>query len=155
MATVRKVAKPWKPIRWQKVAIYARISTTRKGQLNSIANQVSQLTEFVYKRAGWVLVDIYLDFESGSGSHFRPQFDRMVNDAQEGKFDILLTKSVTRFGRNTEENLITMRVLLKSGVVIYFHMEEIESSQPDAEFLVSLLSGIAEADNKSHREDRM
>ena len=144
-----------KPLRINRVGIYARVSSTRKAQLNSIANQVSELTRFVHNKAGWTLVDIYIDFESGTGSKYRPQFERMITDAKIGVIDVVLTKSIQRFGRNTVENLETMRELIRSGAVIYFHLEGISSNQPDAELQVSLFSGLAEADNESHRADRM
>ena len=85
----------------------------------------------------------------------RSEFYRMIDDAKNGKIDVIITKSVQRFGRNTEENIETMRTLVASGVVIYFQIEGISSDQPDSELQATLYSALAQADNASHREDRM
>ena len=136
------------------VGIYARVSTRSSAQLHSMAAQVSQLTRFVASRGGWQLIDIYMDFDSASGSTNRPEFDRMVEDAKAGRIDAVITKSVQRFGRNTEETLATMRELLAAGVIIYFSIESYSSDAPDAELQTALRVGLAEADNASHRQER-
>ena len=122
---VTKIQKP--RINFKKlfphVGIYARVSTRSASQLHSMAAQVSQLTRFVASRGDWRLVDIYMDFDSASGSTKRPEFDRMVEDAKAGRINAVITKSVQRFGRNTEETLSTMRELLAAGVIVYFSIE--------------------------------
>lgn len=140
---------------FSRVAIYSRVSTRSAAQLHSAASQVSELTRFAASRNDWRLVDIYMDFESASGANTRGEFARMIDDAENGLIDIVLTKSVQRFGRNTEENLITMRSLLKSGVVVYFQIEGYSSDMPEAELQTSLRSALAAADNASHREERI
>ena len=137
------------------VGIYARVSTRSAAQLHSMAAQVSLLTRFVSSRMDWRLVDIYMDFDSASGSQNRPEFKRMLEDAKAGRIDAVITKSVQRFGRNTEETLSTMRELLSAGVIIYFSIEGYSSDSPDAELQTSLRTGLAAADNASHREDRL
>ena len=154
-----KITKIQKPhINFKKllpdVGIYARVSTRSATQLHSMAAQVSQLTRFVASRGDWHLVDIYMDFDSASGSTKRPEFDRMVEDAKAGRIDAVITKSVQRFGRNTEETLSTMRELLAAGVIVYFSIEGYSSDSPDAEIQTSLLTGLAAADNASHRAER-
>ena len=158
MTTATKVDNkvPIYPKAWAKrVGIYARVSTNRIGQLRSMAAQVSQLTQFVLSRRDWVLVDVYMDYDSASGSKLRDNFYRMIDDAKAGRLDYIVTKSIQRFGRNTEENLTAMRTLLDSGVVIYFQIEGFESSDSDAELQAALFSGLASADNASRREDRL
>lgn len=137
-----------------RVAIYARVSTRSAAQLHSMAAQVSELTCFVASRYGWKLVDIYMDFESASGSSSRPEFNRMIDDAKAGKLEIVITKSVQRFGRNTEETLVAMRALMEAGVIIYFQIEGYSSNAPDAEFQTSIRTALAAADNAPRREDR-
>ena len=137
-----------------RVGIYARVSTRSAVQLHSLAAQVSELTRFVASRSGWQLVDVYIDTESASGSSFRPEFNRMIDDAKAEKLEIIITKSVQRFGRNTEETLIAMRTLLEAGVIIYFQIEGYSSDAPDAELQTSLRTALAAADNASRREDR-
>ncbi len=119
--------------RIRRVGIYARVSTNRKAQLHSMAAQVSELTRFVSNRPEWKLTDIYLDFDSASGTKMRSEFYRMIDDAKNRKVDVIITKSIQRFGRNTVENVETMRTLVESGVVVYFQIEGIASDQPDAE----------------------
>ena len=130
-------------------------STTKKAQLHSMSQQVSALTQWVHDQPWWELVDIYLDFDSASGMKMRSQFERMIDDAKNHRIDLIVTKSVQRFGRSTVENLDAMRTLIKSGVVVYFQVENTYTDQADAELIVTLASGIAEEDNKSHRNDRM
>ncbi len=136
------------------IGIYARVSTRSAAQLHSMSAQVSELTRFAASHPGWQLVDIYMDFESASGSANRPEFNRMVEDAKAQKPNIILTKSIQRFGRNTEETLVTMRALLDAGVIIYFQIEGYSSDDPSAELQTSLRTSLAAADNASHREER-
>ena len=136
------------------VGIYARVSTRSAAQLHSMAAQVSQLTRFVASRNDWRLVDVYMDFESGSGSVKRPEYERMLEDAKAGRIDAVITKSVQRFGRNTEETLSIMRELLAAGVIVYFSIEGYSSDAPEAELQTALRTGLAAADNASHRAER-
>lgn len=140
---------------FSRVGIYARVSTRTAAQLHSMASQVSELTRFVSSHPDWELADIYMDFESGSGAVPRGEYARMINDAAAHKIDIVITKSVQRFGRNSEENLVTMRALLSAGVVVYFQVEGYSSDMPEAELQTSLRSALAAADNAARREDRM
>ena len=137
----------------QRVGIYARVSTSKKSQLHSMSEQVSGLTRWIHSRAEWDLVDIYLDFDSASGMQMRSQFERMIDDAVNHRIDIIVTKSIQRFGRNTVQNLEAMRTMIRAGVVIYFQIEDLYSDQPDADYFVSLFSCVAEEDNRSRRED--
>lgn len=136
------------------VVIYARVSTRSAAQLRSLAAQVSELTRFTASRGTWTLVDIYMDVESASGSASRTEYNRMLQDAKAGKFGIVITKSVQRFGRNTEETLNTMRTLLAAGVIVYFQIEGYASNDKEAELQTALRTGLAAADNASRREDR-
>ncbi|NLV47184.1 MAG: recombinase family protein [Clostridiaceae bacterium] len=140
---------------FSRIGIYARVSTRSAAQLHSMAAQVSELTRFVAARPDWQLVDVYMDFESASGSKTREEYARMIDDAANHKLDIIITKSVQRFGRNTEETLITMRSLLESGVIIYFQIEGYSSNMPEAELQTSLRTALASADNASRREERL
>ncbi len=151
---VRKAGKQIANGRIRRVVIYARMSTNSKAQLHSLAAQVSELTRFIQRRSDWTLADTYLDFDSASGVKTRSEFNRMIDDAKSGMLDVIITKSVQRFGRNTEENLVAMRALVASGVVVYFQVEGISSEAPDAELQATLYSALAQADNASRREDR-
>lgn len=82
------------------VVIYARVSTNKPSQLHSMAMQISALTQQVYRLWHWRLADIYIDFESGA-SDDRSEFQRMINDCISKRYNMVLTKSVSRFGRDT------------------------------------------------------
>ena len=129
MGEVTKIPEPTQQklkkakARIRRVGIYARVSTNRQAQLHSMAAQVSELTRFVSNRPEWKLTDIYLDFDSASGTKMRSEFYRMIDDAKNRKVDVIITKSIQRFGRNTVENVETMRTLVESGVVVYFQIE--------------------------------
>ena len=151
----KKYHRPTKKELHPGVGIYARVSTRSAAQLHSMAAQVSELTPFVASRSGWRLVDVYMDFESGSGSAVRPEFNRMIEDAKAQQLEIIITKSVQRFGRNTEETLVAMRSLLEAGVIIYFQIEGYSTDDKDADLFTSIRTGMAAADNASRREDRM
>lgn len=97
------------------VVIYARVSTNKPSQLHSMAMQVSALTQQVYRLWHWRLADIYIDFESGA-SDDRSEFQRMINDCISKRYNMVLTKSVSRFGRDTLDGLNAIRKLKQHGV---------------------------------------
>ena len=101
----------------RKVGIYCRVSTRYQEQLHSMAAQVSFFIQMAQSRYNWHLTDSYLDFRSGSTQSGREEFQRMMNDCRNKKIDLILTKNVSRFGRNTEEALITLRELRSLGVI--------------------------------------
>ncbi len=141
------------PLRVKYVGIYARVSTRSPSQLRSLAAQVSSLTQFVSRRSEWHLFDIYLDFSSGKNQEERPGFQRMLEAAQAGVLQVVITKSITRFGRNTIENIQAMRDLVSWGCTIYFQMENLSSDDSQSEFIGTLYSALAQAENESRIED--
>lgn len=103
---INKVAfSPVIPKMYEKVAIYCRVSTHNQEQLKSLSNQVSGLTKKVCDNMRWRLSDVYIDFQSGLEVNSRPEFQRMINDCESGLLDIIITKNIGRFGRNTVETL--------------------------------------------------
>lgn len=124
------------------VVIYARVSTNKPSQLHSMAMQVSALTQQVYRLWHWRLADIYIDFESGA-SDDRSEFQRMINDCISKRYNMVLTKSVSRFGRDTLDGLNAIRKLKQHGVEVYFDLEELKSFQPDFELHYSIRAAIA------------
>ena len=136
------------------VGIYCRVSSHFQEQLFSIANQASFFVKMVNTRNDWILTDIYLDFSSGSSTQTRPEFKRMLDDARNNKLDIILTKSISRFGRNALETLQTLRELKECNVTVIFDQEKINTSREDSELMVSIISAIAEGENTSRRENQ-
>ena len=137
------------------VGVYVRVSSSLRPQLDSMASQVSAFTQRINKNGFWRLVDIYIDVRSGSETESRSEFRRMLDDARDGKLDLILTKSVSRFGRNTEEAIQAIRELNECGVSVAFDEENISSGDVGSEFLISVLSAYAEGDNVSRRKNQL
>lgn len=146
-----------RPLKWdyntKKVGIYCRVSSSSSGQLHSLADQASGLTRYVYRQPMMVAADIFLDVASGSNVVNRPEFQRLLQSAQNGKINYVVTKAVSRFGRSTEDVLVATRALKERGVEVYFDDQEFGSFNPEAEQLIALYCSVAEGENKSHSED--
>lgn len=136
----------------KRVGIYARVSSHLPSQLQSMAMQVSALTQQVYNLPHWQLADIYIDFESG-GTDNRYHFQRMIDDARNKRIDLIITKSVSRFGRDTVDGLNAIRELKACGVEVYFDLEELKSFQPDFELQYSLRAAIAQGEREDFRDN--
>ncbi len=109
-----------KPIK-RRVAGYARVSTDSEEQLTSYEAQVSYYTDYIKKRADWEFVSVYTDEGiSATNTKHRDGFNAMIADALAGRIDLIVTKSVSRFARNTVDSLTTVRKLKEKGVEIYF-----------------------------------
>lgn len=143
------------PKPFHRVGIYCRVSTNHVAQLDSLSKQVSYLTQLVAARNDWMLRDTYIDFESGKDSRNRDNFRRMVQDCKDGKLDIIVTRTVARFGRNIEDIIIRLRELKDSNVTVYFVQENLKSDEANSELLISVVSAIAEADNRSRSQNIM
>ena len=137
----------------QRVAVYCRVSSANGAQLHSLAAQVSYLTKYVMCRFGMQLEYIYLDVESGSSTTGREEFKRMMDDAKNGAFDLIITKSISRFGRNTEDILTATRELSAHGVYVLFEEQSLNSRSPESELYISLYGSQAQAENLSLSEN--
>lgn len=144
---------PMRP--YKNIGVYVRVSSSLRPQLDSMASQVSAFTQQVNKNGYWRLADIYIDVRSGAETESRSEFRRMLDDAKNGKLDQILTKSVSRFGRNTEAAIQALRELNKCGVSVTFDEEKISSGDVGSEFLISVLSAYAEGDNASQRKNQL
>ena len=109
----------------RRVAAYARVSTNNEEQLTSYEAQVDYYTKYILGRADWEFVKVYTDEGiTGTNTKRREGFKRMVADALAGKIDLIVTKSVSRFARNTVDSLTTVRQLKEKGVEIYFEKDD-------------------------------
>lgn len=128
-----------------RVAPYARVSTDSEEQLNSYKSQVAYYTDLVEKRIDWVLVDIYAD-EAITGTQVtkRENFQRMINDCMDGKIDMIITKSISRFARNTLDTLKYVRMLKERNIAVFFEDENINTMTMDGELLLVILSSVAQ-----------
>ena len=127
-----------------RVTFYARVSSKTDEQLNSIANQIGYFTEFIQKVPNWTYVDGYKDKIRGETTETREDFLRMVQDAKAGKFDLIITKEVSRFARNTLDSLSYTRELLHSGVGVFFQSDNICTIDTDSELRLTIMSSIAQ-----------
>lgn len=128
-----------------RVAAYCRVSTGSQEQKNSYESQVKHYTHTIKSNKNWVFVDVYAD-ESMKGTidFKRTDFLRMINDALNGKIDLILTKSIARFARNTVDTLKYVRMLKEKNVAIYFEEEHINTLEMAGELLLTILSSVAQ-----------
>lgn len=163
MATVRVIeANPELAIgneaiiakRKRKVAAYARVSTEQEEQEGSYEAQVDYYTQYIKSNPEWEFVEVYADKGiSGTGTKKREGFNRMMNDAKNGKIDLILTKSISRFARNTTDSLNAIRELKEFNVDIYFEKESIHSLDSKGELLITIMSSIAQEESRSISEN--
>ena len=124
-ATINPITRmPKAAVQLRRVAGYARVSTDSEEQQTSYEAQVDYYTRYIRSRADWQFVDVYTDEGiSATNTKRREGFNRMVQDALDGRIDLIVTKSVSRFARNTVDSLITVRKLKDAGVEVYFEKE--------------------------------
>lgn len=140
--------------RRKRVAAYARVSTASDEQMGSIEAQRDYYSKYIVANAQWDFVDIYADEGiSGTSSKRRPAFQQMVEDALAGKIDLILTKSLSRFARNTVDTLKTIRALKEKNVEVYFEKEDISTLDSKGEFLITLMSSLAQEESRSISEN--
>ena len=128
-----------------RVTFYARVSSESDEQLNSLGNQVSYYEEFIRKNAAWEYVEGYVDEGlSAANTKKREDFHRMVEDGKAGLFDLIITKEITRFARNTLDSILYTRELLSAGVGVFFQNDNINTFDEDSELRLTIMSGIAQ-----------
>lgn len=128
-----------------RVTFYARVSSEKDEQLNSLDNQISYYRNFIKKNANWEFVEGYIDEGlSGMSVKKRENFHNMVSDAKAGLFDLVITKEITRFARNTLDSIQYTRELLSYGVGVFFQNDNINTLDEDSELRLTIMSGIAQ-----------
>ena len=147
-------SKNFTPTGKRKVAAYARVSTDSEEQLNSYRSQVDYYTNYINSRADWELVSIYTDEGiTAVNTKHRDGFNRMISDAVGGKIDLIVTKSVSRFARNTVDSLTNIRKLKEHGTEVYFEKENIWTFDPSVEILLTVLSSLSQEESRSISEN--
>ena len=145
-------AIPSLPVK-KKVAAYARISLERGRLIHSLSAQVSHYSAFIQSRSEWEYVGVYADSgESGTGKG-RSEFQRLLADCEAGKVDIVLTKTISRFARNTVDLLQTVRRLRELGVEVRFEEQNISSMSGDGELMLTILASFAQEESRSISEN--
>ncbi len=128
-----------------RVTYYARVSSESDEQLNSLGNQVGYYEDYIRRNAAWQFVPGYVDEGlSGISTKRRENFNRMIRDAAAGKFDLVITKEISRFARNTLDSIRYTRQLLSDGVGVFFQNDNINTFDEDAELRLSIMSSIAQ-----------
>jgi Site-specific recombinases, DNA invertase Pin homologs len=128
-----------------RVAYYARVSTEKEDQLNSLENQSNYFTEMIKDNSNWTFIDSYIDEGlSGTAVKKRESFLKMINDAESGKLDLILTKEISRFSRNTVDSIKYTEILLKNGVIVHFLTDNLNTIFPDSEFRLAIMSSLAQ-----------
>lgn len=128
-----------------RVTYYARVSTDKDEQLHSLSAQIRYYNEFIRRNPPWIFVEGYID-EGISGTTVvkRENFLRMIQDAQAGRFDFIVTKEISRFSRNTLDSIQYTQELLRCGVGVLFESDNINTLMPDAELRLTIMSSIAQ-----------
>ncbi|MCD8085651.1 MAG: recombinase family protein [Clostridiales bacterium] len=138
----------------KRVAAYCRISTDKEEQESSLQAQMESFRRQIEERPGWTLVDIYVDEGiTGTQAKRRDAFNRMIADCEAGKIDYIITKSISRFARNTLECLSYIRQLKSCGVYVLFEKEHMDTGNEASEMVLSILAAIAQEESRNISEN--
>lgn len=136
-----------------KVAAYCRVSSESDEQLMSLESQIRYYTRTIQENPEWEFAGVYAERVTGTDFKKRDEFNRMIKDAKAGEIDLILTKSISRFGRNTVPFLQSFYELSQKGVVVRFEIEDIRTDDPDVAMVLSILAAIAQAESESRSKD--
>lgn len=136
-----------------RVAAYARVSTEKGAMLHSLAAQVSYYRELIQSNPEYEYAGVYADEGLSGTLEGRPEFQRMLRDCREGKIDLIITKSVSRFARNTVDTLTAIRRLKEHGVEVYFEEQNIYTLDGKGELLLTIMSSIAQEESRNISEN--
>lgn len=137
-------------VKKKKAAAYARVSTDHDEQFSSYQAQMDYYEKYIKSNNEWEFVKVYSDEGiTGTSTKKRTGFNEMIQDALDGKIDIIITKSISRFARNTVDTLSNIRKLKEAGVDVYFEKENIHSSDGTGELMLTILSSLAQEESRS------
>ena len=147
---ITEISTEKKEARTIRLAAYCRVSSASEDQLHSFAAQIRYYTDYAGKQAGCKLVDIYADEGlSGTDMKKRDELNRLIRDCKKGKVDRIITKSVSRFARNTQELLTMLRLLKELGVSVYFEEQGIDTDNMNAELIVTFPGMAAQQESEA------
>ena len=135
------------------VGIYCRVSTSERDQLNSLSAQISALTRAISHVSQWKLSDTFIDIASAKGDSPRREFERMIQECEAHRISVILTKSISRFGRDTVDTLTALNRMKNSGVRVIFEEENIDTDDVDSNLLISVMESVAQSENESRSEN--
>lgn len=152
--TVRKINKTILDLpKKKRVAAYARVSSGKDAMLHSLSAQVSYYSNYIQNHPGWEYVGVYADEALTGTKETRPEFQRLLADCRAGKIDMIITKSISRFARNTVTMLKTVRELKSINIDVFFERENIHSMNGDGELMLTILSSFAQEESRSVSEN--
>lgn len=153
--TIKKIVFPVQEApKLTRVAAYARVSSGKDAMLHSLSAQVSYYNELIQRHPGWVFCGVYADEALTGTKADRENFTRLLQDCKAGKVDMVITKSISRFARNTVTLLETVRELKLIGVDVYFEEQNIHSISVDGELMLSILASYAQEESLSASENQ-
>lgn len=138
----------------KRVAAYARVSSGKESMLHSLAAQVDYYSTYIRHHPGWEYVGVYTDEAKTGTKDNRENFQRMLADCKAGKIDHIITKSISRFARNTVTLLQTVRELKNMGISVYFEEQNIDTMTADGELILSILASYAQEESLSVSENQ-
>lgn len=154
MANIQKVKNLPALERKKRVAAYARVSSDKDAMLHSLSNQVSYYSKLIQSTKGWEYIGVYADEGLTGTKDNRDEFVRMVSDAKAGKIDLIITKAISRFARNTYTLLKTARELKAIGVDIYFEEQNLHTMSKEGEMILTLLASVAQEESRQVSENQ-
>ena len=148
--TVQPQPKPERPVN---VAAYARVSCGKDAMLHSLSAQISFYSNMIQNHKGWNYVGVYSDEAISGTKETRENFQRLLTDCREGKIDLVITKSISRFARNTVTLLSTVRELKDLGIDVYFEEQNIHTLSAEGELMLTILASYAQEESLSVSEN--
>lgn len=142
------------PLRKLRVCAYARVSSDGEDQITSYNNQVCYYTDYIQSNPNWIFVDVFTDEGiSGTNTFKRTGFNKMIKMCKQGKIDLIITKSVSRFARNTVDSLMTCRMLKERGIGVFFEKENLNTLEDNIELHLTIASSVAQEESRSISEN--
>jgi len=151
---IRKIEHPQRLERRLRVAAYARVSSGKDAMLHSLSAQVSYYSAFIQQHPGWQYCGVYADEALTGTKAARDGFQRMLTNCRNGQIDMVITKSISRFARNTVTLLETVRELKALGVDVFFEEQNLHSISTDGELMITILASYAQEESLSASENQ-
>ena len=152
---IKQVSFPATPApKLTRVAAYARVSSGKDAMHHSLSAQVSYYSSLIQKHPGWTYAGVYADEAKTGTKDSRANFQRLIADCQQGRIDLVITKSVSRFARNTVTLLETVRQLKDMDVDVYFEEQNIHTMSTDGELMLTILASYAQEESRSVSENQ-
>ena len=151
---IRKIEHPQRLERRTRVAAYARVSSGKDAMLHSLSAQVSYYSMFIQQHPGWQYVGVYADEALTGTKATRDNFQQLLTDCRNSQIDLVITKSISRFARNTVTLLETVRELKALGVDVFFEEQNLHSISTDGELMITILASYAQEESLSASENQ-